>query len=74
MTIKILILKLTFVLIASSFFVALANIFNEVADHVDTIRYLSCKCHGGGRIEHDPDEKTIKVYGYSQVNAEINEF
>lgn len=73
MIIKILILKLTFVLIAS-FFVASANIFNEVADHVDTIRHLSCKCHGGGRIEHDPDEKTIKVYGYSQVNPEINEF
>ncbi|XP_068969982.1 14 kDa phosphohistidine phosphatase-like [Bombus flavifrons] len=43
-----------------------SNIFNEVADRVDSIHYLSCKCHGGGRIEHDPDEKTIKVYGYSQ--------
>lgn len=23
---------------------------------------------GGGRIEHKPDEKHIKVYGYSQVS------
>ena len=23
---------------------------------------------GGGRIQHNPEEKTILVYGYSQVN------
>lgn len=72
--IKISILKLTLILIASSFFVALADIFMKVVDVVDSIPDLRSKCIGGGRIEHDPDEKTIKVYGYSQVNPEINEF
>ncbi|XP_030371473.1 sex-regulated protein janus-A [Scaptodrosophila lebanonensis] len=24
------------------------------------------ECLGGGRIEHDPDKKYIKIYGYSQ--------
>lgn len=74
MIIKILIFKLTFVLIASSFFVVLVQIVGRVSDQVGMVPYLSCKCHGGGRIEHDPDEKTIKVYGYSRVNPEINEF
>ncbi|XP_034115351.1 sex-regulated protein janus-A [Drosophila albomicans] len=29
-------------------------------DHLDT------ECLGGGRIEHNPDKKYIKIYGYSQ--------
>ncbi|XP_060811837.1 14 kDa phosphohistidine phosphatase-like isoform X1 [Bombus pascuorum] len=49
-----------------------SDIFNEVAEQVDSIRYLHSKCHGGGRIEHDPDEKTIKVYGYSQGFGKAN--
>jgi len=28
---------------------------------------LRAECPGGGRIEHNPDKKYIKVYGYSQV-------
>lgn len=28
---------------------------------------LEAECLGGGRIEHHPDIKKIKVYGYSQV-------
>lgn len=28
---------------------------------------LKSKCLGGGRINHDAENKTIKVYGYSQV-------
>uniref|UniRef100_UPI00358E48FD 14 kDa phosphohistidine phosphatase n=1 Tax=Myxine glutinosa TaxID=7769 RepID=UPI00358E48FD len=26
---------------------------------------LTCECLGGGRIRHDPDSKTLHVYGYS---------
>ncbi|XP_043578241.1 14 kDa phosphohistidine phosphatase-like [Bombus pyrosoma] len=43
-----------------------SDIFMKVVDVVDSIPDLRSKCVGGGRIEHDPDEKTIKVYGYSQ--------
>lgn len=28
---------------------------------------LETECVGGGRIEHRPDLKRIKVYGYSQA-------
>ncbi|XP_003394282.1 sex-regulated protein janus-A-like [Bombus affinis] len=41
------------------------EIYREVAFKVDTIRDLRTSCVGGGKIEHDPDKKTIKVYGYS---------
>ncbi|XP_017036830.1 sex-regulated protein janus-A [Drosophila kikkawai] len=27
---------------------------------------LKAECIGGGRIEHDPEKKYMKVYGYSQ--------
>ncbi|CAG0909568.1 unnamed protein product, partial [Cyprideis torosa] len=27
---------------------------------------LDSECVGGGRIEHDPQSKTLNVYGYSQ--------
>lgn len=74
MIIQILILKLTFILIAFFFFVVLDEIYREVAFKVDTIRDLRTSCVGGGKIEHDPDKKTIKVYGYSVVSQEINEF
>lgn len=30
------------------------------------IRDWRCKVLGGGRINHDPETKTMKVYGYSQ--------
>lgn len=30
------------------------------------IRDWRCKVLGGGRINHDPETKSIKVYGYSQ--------
>uniref|UniRef100_A0A8C4Q4V2 14 kDa phosphohistidine phosphatase n=1 Tax=Eptatretus burgeri TaxID=7764 RepID=A0A8C4Q4V2_EPTBU len=26
---------------------------------------ITCECLGGGRIRHDPDLKTLHVYGYS---------
>lgn len=28
----------------------------------------TAKVLGGGRINHDPDAKSLKVYGYSQVS------
>ncbi|XP_076232223.1 14 kDa phosphohistidine phosphatase isoform X2 [Calliopsis andreniformis] len=43
-----------------------ADIFNEAESELKSLSGLRAECLGGGRIEHDPDEKTIKVYGYSQ--------
>ncbi|XP_017789414.1 PREDICTED: sex-regulated protein janus-A-like [Habropoda laboriosa] len=43
-----------------------ADIFDVVEKELKKIGGLRCKCLGGGRIEHDPDERTLKVYGYSQ--------
>lgn len=28
---------------------------------------LDCEVCGGGRMEHEPSKKSIKIYGYSQV-------
>lgn len=43
-----------------------SDIFDETGVQLESIPGLRAKCLGGGRIEHDPDERTIKVYGYSQ--------
>ncbi|XP_054008689.1 14 kDa phosphohistidine phosphatase-like [Hylaeus anthracinus] len=43
-----------------------ADIFDIANAKVTAIPGLTAKCMGGGRIEHDPDERTLKVYGYSQ--------
>ncbi|XP_029659388.1 14 kDa phosphohistidine phosphatase-like [Formica exsecta] len=43
-----------------------ADIFDKVDEEIKQHAGLQANCVGGGRIEHDPDEKTIKVYGYSQ--------
>ncbi|XP_071568289.1 sex-regulated protein janus-A-like [Temnothorax nylanderi] len=43
-----------------------ADIFDRVDEQIKKHAGLQANCVGGGRIEHDPDEKTIKVYGYSQ--------
>ncbi|KAL6420194.1 hypothetical protein ACFW04_013817 [Cataglyphis niger] len=45
---------------------ARADIFDKVDEEIKAHAGLRANCVGGGRIEHDPDEKTIKVYGYSQ--------
>ncbi|XP_076755448.1 sex-regulated protein janus-A [Xylocopa sonorina] len=42
------------------------DIFDDVSEKIKPIGGLRANCLGGGRIEHDPDQKTIKVYGYSQ--------
>ncbi|CAD5206121.1 unnamed protein product [Bursaphelenchus okinawaensis] len=40
----------------------------DILDKVESnqIQGLSADCLGGGRIKHDADGKSIKVYGYSQ--------
>ncbi|XP_014476647.1 PREDICTED: 14 kDa phosphohistidine phosphatase-like [Dinoponera quadriceps] len=44
-----------------------ADIFDEVGEQIKKHSgVLQANCVGGGRIEHHPDEKMIKVYGYSQ--------
>ncbi|GFX52415.1 14 kDa phosphohistidine phosphatase [Trichonephila clavipes] len=35
---------------------------------------FECECVGGGRIKHDPDAKTIHVYGYSQGYGRADHF
>ncbi|KAG5342557.1 JANA protein, partial [Acromyrmex charruanus] len=49
-----------------SIVIFLSDIFDEVDEQIKKHAGLQANCVGGGRIEHDPDEKTIKVYGYSQ--------
>ncbi|XP_066595155.1 sex-regulated protein janus-A-like [Prorops nasuta] len=44
-----------------------ADIFEETERKVKELgKDLKTNCLGGGRILHDPDEKTLKVFGYSQ--------
>ncbi|XP_058824114.1 sex-regulated protein janus-A-like isoform X2 [Topomyia yanbarensis] len=42
-----------------------SDIYEEVSSALAGLG-LETECLGGGRIEHRPDEKLIKVYGYSQ--------
>ncbi|XP_033229133.1 sex-regulated protein janus-A-like [Belonocnema kinseyi] len=42
-----------------------ADIYDEVEEVLKKLQ-LKSKCLGGGRINHDAENKTIKVYGYSQ--------
>lgn len=43
-----------------------ADIYDEVSSSLTALG-LETECVGGGRIEHRPDLKRIKVYGYSQA-------
>ena len=43
-----------------------ADIYDEVSASLSALG-LETECVGGGRIEHRPDLKRIKVYGYSQA-------
>nr|XP_014287316.1 14 kDa phosphohistidine phosphatase-like [Halyomorpha halys] len=42
-----------------------ADIYDETVQKLNALE-LDSECIGGGRIQHDPLEKKIKVYGYSQ--------
>lgn len=46
----------------------LADIFDEVTPAIEAAG-LTADCLGGGRILHEPEKKTIKVFGYSTVSA-----
>lgn len=41
-----------------------ADILDSVDEELNKAGY-DCKCLGGGRIKHTPEEKTLLVYGYS---------
>ncbi|KAK2586344.1 hypothetical protein KPH14_010636 [Odynerus spinipes] len=42
------------------------NIYDETVKQVEQYPDLEVEVLGGGRILHDPENKSIKVYGYSQ--------
>lgn len=42
------------------------DIYEEASGSISALG-LDTECLGGGRIEHFPDKKFLKVYGYSQV-------
>lgn len=44
-----------------------ADIYEEVSSSLKALG-LETECIGGGRINHNPNTKNIKVYGYSQVS------
>lgn len=49
------------------FFVSLTgDIYDKVQEELSK-RGLDTECLGGGRIVHDPEKKSILVFGYSQV-------
>lgn len=46
-----------------------ADIYDEVTGSIRALG-LDTECLGGGRIEHFPEDKLLKVYGYSTVSCE----
>ena len=42
-----------------------ADIYEETQEKIEKLGYET-ECVGGGRIEHTPTDKKLKVYGYSQ--------
>lgn len=45
----------------------LADIYDEVSEPIRALG-LDTECLGGGRIEHHPDKKFLKVFGHSTVS------
>ena len=43
-----------------------AGIYDELDAQLESLG-LTCECLGGGKIEHNPQEKTITIFGTSQV-------
>jgi len=43
-----------------------AGIYDELDAQLESLG-LACECLGGGKIEHNPQEKSITVLGTSQV-------
>lgn len=46
-----------------------ADIYDEVSASISALG-LDTECQGGGRIEHFPDKKFLKVYGHSTVGMD----
>ena len=44
-----------------------ADIYDKIQEEVSA-KGLDTECLGGGRIQHDAQNKKIHVYGYSQVD------
>lgn len=51
-----------------SLFCFAADILEEFEGQVAPLK-VKCECPGGGRIQHKPEEKFIRVYSYSQVST-----
>ncbi|CAK9296578.1 unnamed protein product [Gordionus sp. m RMFG-2023] len=47
-----------------------SDIFDEVSESFN--KKLKLECLGGGRINHNPENKEIMVYGYSQGFGKAN--
>lgn len=50
----------------NTFLIYLADIYERASTSCQGLG-LDTECLGGGRIEHNPSAKLIKVYGYSQA-------
>ena len=48
-----------------------ADVYDKTESEL-TSAGLDCECLGGGRIEHKPQQKYIKVYGYSMGFGKAN--
>ena len=48
-----------------------ADVYDKTESEI-TGSGLDCECLGGGRIEHRPQDKFIKVYGYSMGFGKAN--
>lgn len=48
-----------------------SDIYDEVSKSLQGLG-LDTECLGGGRIEHRPSDKLIKIYGYSQGFGKAN--
>jgi len=47
-----------------------AGIYDELDAHLESLG-LTCECLGGGKIEHNPQEKSITIFGSSQVMCAV---
>lgn len=50
------------------FDIVAVDIYDMVVGDIEA-KGLDCEVLGGGRIEHEPHKKSIKIYGYSQVGG-----
>lgn len=50
-----------------------ADIYDEVSGSISGLG-LDTECLGGGRIEHFPESKLLKVYGHSTVSSLVLQY